>query len=201
LDDKPPYGLLIRFAAYTGLRRGELAGLDLGHVTLTPPTGTNPEWGGSVRVQVNLKTPNAARTVPLPGWLAEELHGYIGKHPNPQPNTPLWPAYGRSGLDWARRLDARIFYQCHFKPAVLRANLPNTVRMHDLRHTYASLLAAGGTRVEVVAQLMGHADSTTTRSVYTHLWPEHLTDAVAVLAAPPPSTSDNVVPLRVAGRR
>ena len=36
LDNRHPYGLLVRFAAYTGLRRGEVAGLDVRHITPCP---------------------------------------------------------------------------------------------------------------------------------------------------------------------
>jgi hypothetical protein len=50
---------------------------------------------------------------------------------------------------------------------------------------------------------MGHANANITLQIYTHLWPEHLDDAVATLAAPPApaepgpaSHSDNVIPLR-----
>jgi integrase len=40
---------------------------------------------------------------------------------------------------------------------------------HVLRHTYASVLAAGGIRRDVVEQLMGHVRKGTT-SIYTHLF-------------------------------
>jgi integrase len=195
----PPYRLLVRFAAYTGLRRGELAGLDLRHITITPPTGLGKTWGGSVRVETNLKTPNARRTVPLPSWLAEETHTYISRHPNrDDPTAPLWPASERRKLNWERRINPNTFYGNAFKTAVKRAGLPEALRLHDLRHTYASLLAADGVRIEVVAKLMGHKDPTITRKIYTHLWPEHLDDAVATLAAPPEPAveASNVIPMR-----
>lgn len=53
---------------------------------------------------------------------------------------------------------------------------------HVLRHTYASLLAAGGVRRDVVEQLMGHAGRGTT-SIYTHLFRDAFDGVAEALAA------------------
>lgn len=80
-----PYDLLVRFACYTGLRRGEIAGLHLRHLTLVQSTAG---WRGRVRVERTTrytsgswtydtpKTDRSNRDVPLPGWLAEAMHEY-----------------------------------------------------------------------------------------------------------------------------
>ena len=213
LDNRHPYGLLVRFAAYTGLRRGEVAGLDVRHITLAQTASGG--WSGRVEVSQTrrkrggvwvLDTPKShkSRTVPLPGWLAEDLHAYLTGHPGgSNPDAPLFPnrvgggyTHGRKRattpdgtptaragyrLDWATPVEPEAFYRNVFKPAVVAAGLPPTLRFHDLRHTYASLVAADVQRPEVVAKLLGHADATVTLQVYTHLWPEHLDDAVAAL--------------------
>ena len=54
------------------------------------------------------------------------------------------------------------------------------LRMHDLRHTYASWLVQSGVAIQVVAELLGHANISVTMR-YTHLAPETLHNAVAHL--------------------
>src|SRR5690606_1915447 len=45
------------------------------------------------------------------------------------------------------------------------------VRMHDLRHTCASMLADKGASILVVAQQLGHADPSITARIYAHIFP------------------------------
>ena len=54
------------------------------------------------------------------------------------------------------------------------------VRFHDLRHSYASLLAAAGVPLKTVGELLGHASVATTNR-YAHLAAEHLAEAVKKL--------------------
>ena len=60
------------------------------------------------------------------------------------------------------------------------------VRLHDLRHFYASGLIASGCDVVAVQRALGHAKSTTTLTTYAHLWPtteDRVRDAAARLVA------------------
>ncbi len=45
------------------------------------------------------------------------------------------------------------------------------VKLHDLRHFYASGLIASGCDVVTVQRALGHASATTTLNTYSHLWP------------------------------
>jgi integrase len=45
------------------------------------------------------------------------------------------------------------------------------IRMHDLRHFYASGLIAAGCDVVTVQRALGHASATVTPNTYAHLWP------------------------------
>ena len=53
-----------------------------------------------------------------------------------------------------------------------RAGLPNYT-LHELRHTFASILIAQGELPTLVAKQMGHADPSITMKTYAHLWEEH----------------------------
>jgi integrase len=60
--------------------------------------------------------------------------------------------------------------------------LPAT-RLHDLRHTHASLLLAAGTLVKVVSERLGHASVVITMEIYAHVMPGMQSDAAARFAA------------------
>ena len=54
-----------------------------------------------------------------------------------------------------------------FRAARKSAGLPR-VRLHDLRHNFASMLVANGTNIRTVSDLMGHATPGFTLAVYAH---------------------------------
>lgn len=56
----------------------------------------------------------------------------------------------------------------HFKAALKAAGLPD-MRIHDLRHSHASLLLASGVPVPEVAKRLGHSSSKTTMEAYAHI--------------------------------
>lgn len=64
-----------------------------------------------------------------------------------------------------------------FAKAVASVDRPG-VRIHNLRHTCASLAIRSGANVKVVQRLLGHKTATLTLDRYAHLWPDDL-DAVA----------------------
>lgn len=57
------------------------------------------------------------------------------------------------------------------------------IRLHDLRHTHASLLLALGVPVKVVSERLGHASATITLDVYSHVMPGQGKRAADLLAA------------------
>jgi integrase len=46
------------------------------------------------------------------------------------------------------------------------------IRIHDTRHSYATLAILSGMPINVVSQSMGHSDISTTLRVYAHVMPE-----------------------------
>jgi integrase len=53
-----------------------------------------------------------------------------------------------------------------------------SIRLHDLRHTHATLMLAAGVPVKVVSQRLGHASVQLTLDVYAHVLPAMDADAV-----------------------
>lgn len=218
-----PYGLLVRLAAYTGLRAGEIAGLQVGDVDTDAGVlrvrRTVVDLDGRLQYDVP-KTARSRRTVALDSGLVAELGDYIAIHtraavrwfaahglPHPGAALPLFVgsatgrAYGDVRLDYGKVLRHGAWYGRHWKRALAAAGLPDTVRFHDLRHTYASWLVQDGVGFKDISEQMGHANITTTLDRYAHLNPqdsrERVRRAMAVRRATASKTTPgNVVPIR-----
>lgn len=76
----------------------------------------------------------------------------------------------------AKNLTAR-----SFKPLLERAGLPRTVRLHDLRHTCATLLLGKGVHPKIVQELLGHATIAITLDTYSHVLPNMQGEAVSAM--------------------
>lgn len=180
-----PDDLFVRLAAYTGLRAGEMLGLQVRDVNLLRRTldakrtyqHTRDGW-----VESSPKSDKSIRTVPLRRVLVDDLTDYLAEHPHrDDPTAPLWPGRDyagggewRGGLHWSKRMDYDSFYRRRFREATRAVGRP-TLRFHDLRHTAASLFAASGMPLARVARVLGHADTTMTYKVYLHFFPDDFT--------------------------
>lgn len=177
LDIAHPYGLLLRFAAYTGLRAGELTGLrvrDLnlkaGHVEVRQ---TLQRIGGEWR-KGTPKSARSSRNVPLVNRaLVTDLRAYLVAHPHSgDPDALLWPGreVGSHRVDWDGVFDVASFRRNHLRLALADVGL-RAMRFHDLRHTFASLMLAAGFAPYEVSRWLGHANLSTTDAIYAHLYP------------------------------
>ncbi len=112
IQGHPIYGLVVMFTAFTGLRAGELAGLNVGDLTLPQVPGSAGQVSltrtrRAVRGGWETSTPKSAksrRVVPIDSWLADDLRAYLANdHPHGDPTSadhdpaaPLFP--GRYGM-------------------------------------------------------------------------------------------------------
>lgn len=169
-----PYGLMVSFLGYTGVRWGELAALKVGRLDLvrrrariiesvTPVgRGQGMVWG--------MPKNKTGREVPVPGWLCDELVPLIN---NRSRNDLVFE--GERGAV----LRVRVFRKAVFDAAVADV-LPEVPGFypHELRHTAASLAIDAGADVGVVQRMLGHKDATMTLNTYRHLFEDRL-DEVA----------------------
>lgn len=171
-----PYGVLVRFAAYTGLRAGELAALRVGRVDLLRGSVDVREAYAEVHGALVLGPTKTygRRSVSLPRFLCDELGAYLaGRDTSPDAHLFTSPDGGP--------LRQSNFYRRTFKPAVVRAGLPAGLRFHDLRHTCAALLIAQGAHPRALMERLGHSSVTVSLDRYGHLLPsldEALTDGL-----------------------
>ena len=59
-----------------------------------------------------------------------------------------------------------------FKSALVKAELPTTFRLYDLRHTHATLLLTNGENPKVAAERLGHSTIVLTLDTYSHVLPD-----------------------------
>lgn len=163
----PRYRAFVLVAAYTGLRAGELIGLRRKHVDLLRRTVTVVEqvqYIGGGHLTLPPKSAAGRRSVAVPAVVADGLSGHLGCFAEPGPNGLVFPAPDGGFL----RLEN--FRKRVWLPAVTKAGL-SPLRIHDLRHTCASLAIAAGADVKVLQRMLGHASAALTLDRYGHLLP------------------------------
>ena len=73
-------------------------------------------------------------------------------------------------------------HDAQFKALLVAAALPN-IRLHDLRHSCATLLLAQGVNPSVVMETLGHSQVSLTLNTYSHVLPALQHDAAARMNA------------------
>ena len=79
-------------------------------------------------------------------------------------------------------LDGRILICTWFRPLLKKAGLP-PVRIHDLRHSYASIALALGVHPKVVQEALGHSTIAITLDLYSHVVPSLQREAAKEMGA------------------
>jgi integrase len=154
---------LFATAVMTGVRLGELLALQWDDVN----------WrAGTIRVRRSLYNgqfvePKTSRSVRVIG-MSNRLAAILLEHKLAAPYSPfdlVFPTPEGTPMDPAN-LRKRVFTD-----TLTRAKL-HKIRIHDLRHTFASLLINQGENLEYVQAQLGHSSITTTVDRYGHLMPD-----------------------------
>ena len=172
--------LVIHIAAYYGLRRGEILGLnwdsiDFDKKTLTVRRKVSGSYlsgnGEKIHIENELKTASSIRTFPLIPHIEKMLKER--KHLEEYYSKLLGDDFDRTydGFvcrDNTGKLIIPNYTSSHFK-LVLDKHKLKPLRFHDLRHSCASLLVANGVPMKGVQEWLGHSTYTTTANYYSHL--------------------------------
>lgn len=172
-------------AATAGLRLGEASGLkwadlDLEGGRVVIRRALQRQRGAGL-VLVDTKSASSRRTVHLSQTAIQALREHRLRQVQERLAAgPLWQDGGLvfsnlSGgpLDPSRVNEA-------FKRALTTAGLPD-VRLHDLRHSAASLLLADGVPTKVIQELLGHSSPVLTLRTYSHTSPGLHEEAALVM--------------------
>jgi integrase len=167
-----------------GLRRGELAGLKW-----TALKGSKLEIA-LTRVVVDgkaeeskPKTAAGLRSIDLDADLISLLRTHKARQAAEKLSAGT--AYEDGGWIFADELGRPYhpdYFSTRFERLVADHGL-RPIRLHDLRHTTASLMLASGEPVKIVQELLGHSSPTITLSIYAHVLPGMAEDAGAKLTS------------------
>lgn len=160
LSDRKPAYMAFTMLYYTGLREGELLALTPADINLTASTVSVTKTYQRIHRQDVVtapKTTKSNRVVTLPDTLCAALEQYMGE---------MGP----------ESLDERLFpYTKDFLYREMRRACEKTgvkrIRVHDLRHSHASLLVEMGFSPLLIAERLGHETVQTTLNIYSHLYP------------------------------
>jgi integrase len=145
---------LVKFLLLTGARFGEAAAADWRQFDLVAGTWTKPS--SHTKQKRTHVTPLSASTLALLHQIRATSNGDF-----------LFP--GRTGRPLTK--------VASFWRSVTRQAGIEGVRVHDIRHSFASLLASGGASLLLIGQLLGHTQQSTTAR-YAHLFDSVQRDAV-----------------------
>lgn len=178
LNNEPlVFQTVVSLALTTGLRRGEISGLEWKHVDLENGILDIQQqmiYTKDVQNQITqLKTPDAYRKVSVPQMtldLLKELRKHTVKERN------------RLGSVWKGNKDYQLVFNTStgnpYTPGYISMRWNNFVKKHNLRyvnfhalrHTSASLLINSGIHSKVISERLGHSNITVTMNTYGHVF-------------------------------
>lgn len=154
---------------YTGIRSGELLALTPADILPSKRIDINKNYAKVQGKELFLepKTPKAKRCIAIPDFLYDDIMAYVNM---------LY------GIEKGDRIFCFTKYALDkdIKRGAQKAGLPQ-IRVHDLRHSHASMLIEMGFSPLEIADRLGHESIKTTLDTYSHLYPnkdQQLADAL-----------------------
>lgn len=155
---------LFVLAIASGMRQGELFGLQPDDVDLTEGIITVRHSLEEIKGQLRLKAPKSKsgrRQIAIPPIAVKALQSYLDLHAIPGEAffTDTQGKFLRKS-NFERRV---------WKPIRKAAGIPESVTFHDLRHTSASMLIRANVHAKVIQERLGHSSIKLTMDNYGHL--------------------------------
>jgi integrase len=176
---------LWRLIAMTGMRRGEALGLRWEDIDMDQGQVSIRRALVLVRGDAQIsepKTPRSRRTIALDPKTLAALQRHAARQADEQ--TAAGQAWFESGYVFVRENGQELqpgMASWAFRQHALAACLP-TIRLHDLRHTYATLALATGINPRIISGRLGHASVALTLDIYSHVLPQQDREAAEVIA-------------------
>ena len=149
---------------WTGMRLGELLALNPKDVDLEKRTISitkSYQRLGKKDVVSPPKTPKSKRVITIPEFLATDIKDYMDSLCDLQENDRLFPITK--------------YYLEHEMQRGIKESGVKRIRVHDLRHSHASMLIELGFSPLEIANRLGHEKVETTLNTYAHLYPNKQT--------------------------
>jgi integrase len=188
IADKPLSYLCFQVLYWTGMREGELLALTAADIDLEGKlidiNKTYQRLHGE-DIVTTPKTKKSKRKVPIPDFLCEELKSYLDSRYMMNPDDRLFPVTKS--------------YLAHEMDRGCKLSGVKRIRVHDIRHSHASLLINQGCDALVLAERLGHEKVSTTLNTYSHLFPHKQQELVSSLEQLAGAATDSTPPEPPAG--
>lgn len=173
------WGIYVFFciAYYTGMRKGEINALkwsDIDGSIINVRRSVAQKVKGQSIVETPPKNKSSYRSLQAPKPLLDVLQ----QHKLRQQKDPHWSEDYRVCGGISCISDTAL--SNHNKAFADAAGLPH-IRIHDFRHSHASLLANEGINIQEIARRLGHSNVQQTWQTYAHLYPREEERAVSIL--------------------
>lgn len=164
---------------YCGLRSGELRGLtwddiDFDNKELSVNKNITVNLDGKKYVVTTPKTNSSYRTIPMPDILVDDLSKLRQMQDNYYEFNDEWYVFGSYEPLGKSRLRERKNKDCKLAGV-------KQIRIHDFRHSCASLLINNGANITMVAKYLGHTKIDETLNTYSHMFKNKLDDIVGTI--------------------
>ncbi|WP_138999455.1 tyrosine-type recombinase/integrase [Rhodococcus zopfii] len=158
----------VALCAFAGLRLGEAAALQVGDIDFLRReilVRRQVQRANGHAVEIRGPKYGSERTIPVPQGLLDVVALHIA-HWRPGDDPERWLFPGRGEHPWHQNSVGH-----RWRKTRTAGGAPE-LRLHDLRHFYASGLIAAGCDVVTVQRALGHHSAAVTLSTYSHLWPD-----------------------------
>lgn len=166
-----PIHTLLAVLAYSGLRIGEALGLKWQDIDYGQQCIRVERTWTRYNTWSTPKSKSSRRAVPLPSTLATMLSDLFTASGQPSSDAVIFSHDKERPLDHSN-------VRREFNKSLEEAGIRH-VRIHDLRHTYATNMLACGCSIKALQNALGHSSASVTLDTYSHYIPESAAEAVA----------------------
>lgn len=164
-DERIDYKVAYQLALFCGLRRSEILGLQEKHINVPFRCVTIEQSRHNVKgtyyVQTT-KTESSHRTIAVPDFVMENITELLDVHNSFQYKHTDYLIQNGFGQPMTPSALTSQIYRIEE-----RAGLPQ-VSLHDLRHTFASMLNNANVDIAMISRELGHSSINVTLGIYTH---------------------------------
>lgn len=160
VNDKVVSETIFNLLFWSGMRSGEMLALtqnDFDFEAKTVSISKNYARLNNEDLILEPKTPKSKRKVTLPAFICDMVKAYIEKLVAYEPTERLF--------------NVTKHYLKHEMDRGCKHSGVKVIRVHDLRHSHASLLIEMGFSPLLISERLGHEDIKTTLQTYSHLYP------------------------------
>lgn len=174
IDDDTEFYYAYQLFYWTGMRLGELMALTVGDINFDAKKvviSKTLHRKNKVDIITTAKTDAGMREIFLPDFLLEIMEEYISRLYGKTKKDRLF-TFSKGGIEKA------------FKSSIEQANkvyeLPK-IRIHDLRHSHATLLISQNVDIATISKRLGHENIKTTLDTYAHFFEQNARGVASLL--------------------